>query len=171
MGPHMPQNLNPRLAVNPVLADAEAPPLSNVPITQVGLPWMKDIADSGGQGGPDGLGNGRGRGMGDREGNRAGWGHTGLYAKGMTRPACQYCPDPTYSDEARQSKLQGVVTLEVLVGADGRAAEIHVLRGLGYGLDERAEQTVRTWRFVPARDAAGRGVPTWVTVEVSFHLY
>jgi len=84
---------------------------------------------------------------------------------------CQYCPDPTYSDEARKAKLQGSVTLEVLVDADGRTAHIRVARGLGFGLDEKAEEAVRAWHFVPARDAAGRGVPAWVTIEVTFHLF
>jgi TonB family protein len=71
----------------------------------------------------------------------------------------------------REAKLQGKVTLEVLVGSDGRAAKIRVVQGIGLGLDERAEQAIRGWKFVPARDAARRAVPAWVTVEAFFRLF
>ena len=74
-------------------------------------------------------------------------------------PTCDYCPYPVYTDEARHVKVQGTVTLRVLVGTDGRASQIRVVRGLGYGLEERAEQTVRGWKFKPAIDAARRPVP------------
>jgi outer membrane biosynthesis protein TonB len=39
------------------------------------------------------------------------------------------------------------------------------------GLDERAEQAIRGWKFVPAHDAARRPVPAWVTVEAVFRLF
>ena len=171
MGPHVPHNPNPHLPLNSVLPDADAPPLTIVPYTPVGLPWMKEYNGSGGQGGPDGVGTGRRRGMGDLDGDTVGWSKTGTYAVGVTRPRCMYCPDPQYSDEARKIKMQGTVTMEVLVGPGGRAEQIRMIKGLGYGLDERAEEALQTWRFVPAHDAAGRGVPMWVTVEVSFRLF
>jgi TonB family protein len=61
--------------------------------------------------------------------------------------------------------------MQVLVTAEGKAGEVRLYKGLGLGLDERAAQVVRTWRFQPSRDALGRAVPDWVTVEVTFHLY
>jgi periplasmic protein TonB len=67
--------------------------------------------------------------------------------------------------------MQGKVTLRVLVGADGRATQIRIVQGIGMGLDERAEQAIRGWKFVPARDAAHRAVPAWVTVEAVFRLF
>ena len=63
------------------------------------------------------------------------------------------------------------MTLRVLVGADGKASDIRVVRGVGYGLDERAMETVRAWRFSPARDANQRAIPLWITVEAIFHLF
>ena len=93
------------------------------------------------------------------------------YSPGMTLPTCLYCPTPGYTDEARESKLQGMMTLAVLVGADGRATDIRVARGLGMGLDERARDAVRAWRFTPARDAARHPVATWITIEVVFRLF
>ena len=86
-------------------------------------------------------------------------------------PICNVCPYPVYTDEARQVKMQGTVTLRVLVDADGKASEIRVARGVGYGLEERALQTVRGWKFKPARDAGRRAVPAWVTIEVVFRLF
>jgi TonB family protein len=93
-----------------------------------------------------------------------------VYRPGITSPTCVYCPDPQYTDEARQAKMQGRVTLRVLVSAEGRAAQIQILQGIGLGLDDRAVQTVRSWKFVPAHDAARRAVPAWVTIEVVFRL-
>jgi periplasmic protein TonB len=84
---------------------------------------------------------------------------------------CAYCPDPQYTDEAREVKVQGSVTLLVLVDAEGRASQIRVVRGIGMGLDERAMQAIRGWKFVPARDAAHRPVSAWVTVEAVFRLF
>jgi TonB family protein len=63
------------------------------------------------------------------------------------------------------------VTLEVLVGADGRAQDVRMIKGIGFGLDERAVETVRGWKFVPAHDASKRAVPAWVTVEAVFRLF
>ena len=86
-------------------------------------------------------------------------------------PVCDVCPNPIYTDEARHVKMQGTVTLRVLVGTDGRATEIRVMRGVGYGLEERAAETVRGWKFTPAHDAARRPVAVWVTIETVFRLF
>ena len=93
------------------------------------------------------------------------------YRAGVTLPSCAYCPDPQYTDEAREAKLQGKVTLQVLVGVDGRASQVRIVQGIGLGLDERAEQAIRSWKFVPAQDAARRAVPAWVVVEAVFRLF
>lgn len=61
---------------------------------------------------------------------------------------------------------------EDLVGEGfSSAAQVHVTKGIGMGLDERSLQTVRGWRFNPARDAAHRPVPGWITTVVLFRLY
>jgi TonB family protein len=57
------------------------------------------------------------------------------------------------------------------VSADGRAEQIRIVQGIGFGLDERAAEAARTWKFIPARDAARRAVPTWVTIEAVFRLF
>lgn len=97
-------------------------------------------------------------------------GPSSRYQAGVTLPQCAYCPDPQYTDEAREAKLQGKVTLRVLINTEGRTAQIQINQGIGLGLDERAAEAVRNWKFVPARDAARHNVPAWVTIEVVFRL-
>jgi protein TonB len=166
--PTIPQNQNPALPVPPTIS--AAPVLT--PTDKIGLPWMPNDTYS------PGPGDGNGIGIGD--GDKAGSGGPEEYGPGLSRgpygvaatqPACAYCPYPTYTDEARHGKIQGSVTLQVLVGADGRAQDIRIVKGIGFGLDERAMETVRGWKFVPARDAAKHPITTWVTVEAVFRLY
>ena len=68
---------------------------------------------------------------------------------------------PKYTDEAREAKVQGSVLLQAVIGTDGKAHDIQVLKGLGHGLDESAVDCLRRWRFRPGtRDgvpAPGRG--------------
>ena len=110
--------------------------------------------------------------MGDDEGADAGQGdsYNRAYANGVTLPTCLYCPEPQYTEQAREAKLQGRVTLRVLVGADGRPSQVQIVQRVGLGLDERAVESVRAWKFIPAHDAARRAVPSWVTIEVVFRL-
>ncbi len=76
-----------------------------------------------------------------------------------------------YSDDARKHKLQGQVTMRVLVGADGRVKDLQVTRGLGLGLDENTARAVRAWQFIPAKDAERRPIASWITIETMFGLY
>jgi len=82
-------------------------------------------------------------------------------------PVLTYAPDPGYPKEAEKAQVAGTVVLEVVVGTDGRAHEIHVVTSVGYGLDEEAVRTVRQWKFKPGK-SAGRPAPVQVTVQVSF---
>ena len=163
-------NPAPELPVPASVFDANASPVPPL-ITNLGLPWMKEDSNSAGPGKDHGFGAGRKGGMGDDEGPGAGQGDSkGVYANRVTLPTCVYCPEPQYTDQAREAKLQGKVTLRVLVGADGRASEVQMVQGVGLGLDERAVETVRAWKFVPAHDAARRAVASWVSIEVVFRL-
>ncbi len=168
--PRLPDNAPHVLAVPVTTIDETAPPIAAA-VPQLGLPWMPNDTSSAGPGRNGGIGSGPVGGMGDNPGSDAGEGESGApYSRGMTMPVCVTCPYPLYTDEARKVKMQGAVTLRVLVGADGRAAQIHVARGVGYGLDERAVESVRGWKFAPARNAARKVVPVWVTIEVIFRL-
>ena len=169
--PTLPQNQNPEPPIPPTILDPSAP-RELKPVDNIGLPWMPDRNNSSGRGKGNTIGDGPDDSIGRSPGEEAGTGVSrGPYRPGVTWPKCAYCPDPQYSDEAREAKLQGVVTLLVLVGVDGRASQIRVVKGIGLGLDDRAVQAIRGWKFVPALDASRRAVPAWVTVEAVFRLF
>jgi len=168
--PRLPDNANHPLPIATTIFDAQAPAVVEQQ-NDVGLPWMADKTNSGGSG-DRGIGTGKEGGMGDGEGPGGGQGGSEQsYSRGVSLPTCFICPYPIYTDEARQTKIQGTVTLRVLVGTDGRASDIRVVRGIGFGLDERAAQTVRGWKFKPARDASQHPVAAWITVEAVFRLF
>jgi TonB family protein len=88
---------------------------------------------------------------------------------GVTAPSVLYKVDPEYSREARKAKLQATVLVSVVIGSDGLAHNIQVVRHAGMGLDEKAIEGVRKWRFKPGtRD--GRPVSVLATIEVNFRL-
>ena len=88
----------------------------------------------------------------------------------MSPPIPIYKPDPEYSEEARKAKYQGAVILWIVVGPDGRVHNMRVARSLGLGLDEKAMEAVRTWKFEPAKKD-GQAVAVQLNIEVSFRLY
>ena len=170
--PKIPLNLHPEMPIPPTILDPSAPRILTA-VDNIGLPWMHEQNNSSGRSKGTTIGDGPdGNAIGNTPGDGVGVGNTpGIHRPGMVWPKCAYCPDPQYTDEAREAKVQGTVTLEVLVGADGRAAQIRILKGIGLGLDERAVSAIRTWKFVPAHDAAQRPLPAWVTVETVFRLF
>jgi TonB family protein len=85
-------------------------------------------------------------------------------------PRCQYCPQPSYTDPARQAKLQGTLMLQVVVTADGRASTAGVVRGLPYGLNEQAINAVKGWHLQPAT-RGNEPLTCSVVIEMTFHLY
>jgi TonB family protein len=89
---------------------------------------------------------------------------------GIGRPICASCPQPSYSDQARDKKISGTVVLHLIVTPEGRAANVQVRRSLGYGLDEKAVEAIQAWRFNPAVGADGKPVPVWADIEVDFRL-
>lgn len=167
--PHLPTEQNPVLPVEPTLYDPNA--TMAVTHRDLGLPWMKDKNNSNGNQGGNGIGTKTGDSIGSTDGDDEGEVIGGRYALGAYPVKCLYCPDPEYSDAARKEKLQGIVTLEVLVRPDGRVGRVRIVKGLGLGLDERAMDAVRGWRFEPARDAARNPIAQWVTVETTYRLF
>ena len=74
-----------------------------------------------------------------------------------------------YTEDARTRGITGDVVLEIVIKSDGSVGDVKVLRGLGYGLDDRAAAAVRNWKFSPAR-RLGTPVDVIVEVEVEFSL-
>src|SRR6185437_5631515 len=122
-----------------------------------------------------GIGGGHDGGIGDKNGPGAGDGDAlGVggrsdFREAITQPVLLSKVEPEYSEEARRTKLQGTVLLRVVVNERGAAERIVVSHGLGLGLDERAIDAVRKWRFRPAMRGR-RAVPAAALVEVSFRL-
>jgi len=170
LGPHLPTEQPPALPVEPTIFDANAA-MPTQHVRDLGLPWMKDRTNSNGNDGGNTIGTKAGNSMGSSDGDDEGESIGGKYSPGAYSVKCAYCPDPEYTDEARHRKLQGSVTLRVLVTADGRAGQIRMVKGLGFGLDERAMEKVRIWRFEPARDANRKAIAQWVTVEATYRLF
>lgn len=77
--------------------------------------------------------------------------------------------DPTYPEEARHEKIQGAVLLSVVVGTDGMAHEISVIRSLDPGLDRAAAEAVEQWHFAPGT-RKGEAVPVKAMIEINFKL-
>src|SRR5208283_1894721 len=85
-------------------------------------------------------------------------------------PRAIYAPDPEYSETARKKKIAGTVVLSLTVGSDGLPHDIQVEKKLGYGLDEKAVEAMRKWKFQPElRD--GQPIETPIKVEMTFRLY
>jgi TonB family protein len=170
VSPRLPDHQQHELPVAVTIFDQNAPPTVSS-VTQLGLPRMPNDTDSPGPGSRHGAGTGIEGGFGDKDGPGDGEGVGDTYGhRAVAMPVCMICPLPLYTDEARHVKVQGTVTLRALVGADGRAQQVRILRGPGYGLEQRAEETVRGWKFRPARDAANHTISTWVIVEAVFRL-
>jgi len=88
----------------------------------------------------------------------------------VTMPVPTYKPEPAYTPEARERKIQGKVGLRFVVDANGNVGDVTVVKSLDPSLDDTAVRTVRMWRFQPAtRD----GVPVAVQLgtEVSFRMF
>lgn len=80
-----------------------------------------------------------------------------------------YKPEPQYTAEGKQDKIQGDVVLQVVFKADGQVQVIRVLQGLGHGLDENAEIAARQIKFTPAKQD-GQPVDFAANVRIDFEL-
>jgi protein TonB len=170
------KNDTPKLAVDQAVAV-----LPNIKIptsqTQVGDPLSGALVMSNGTGVSSGVGNGKGGGLGSGTGVGLGPGSGGNTGGGVFRvgggvsaPVLVYKTEPEFSEEARKAKFQGTVVLNVVIGADGRPRDMRIARPLGMGLDEKALEAVKNWRFKPA-EKDGHAVAAYASIEVEFNLF
>ena len=172
------RNTNPKLAVDPSLLGPPDLKVSSPALNNMGDPLAASVNYSAGPGGGGGIGTGQGGGIGSGSGGGLGPGSGGgtgggefrAGVNGVGQPACIYCPDPEYSDEARKAKYQGTVLLDVTIMLDGRVANPHVLRGPGLGLEEKAMAAVRNWKMRPCTGPNGKPVTCTATIEIGFRL-
>lgn len=88
----------------------------------------------------------------------------------VSAPKATFTPEPKFTDIARYEKFQGTLLVDLIVGTDGAAHRIRLVRPLGLGLDESARSMIQTWRFEPATKN-GQPVAVEMNVEVAFNLY
>lgn len=175
------RNEHPKLAVKPTVV---APPTVQVAenrMLNLGTPsasaLMPSAPPSNGTGAGGGIGSGSGGGVGVGHGPGVGAGTGGGIGGGVYRvgggisaPTALSSPDPDYTEEARRAKKQGTCVLWLIVDSTGRPRDLRVVRGLGFGLDAKALEAVKNWRFQPALKD-GKPVDVQISVEVEFHLY
>ena len=184
-----PKPLDPPLSQRvPQSKPVDRPPLKSEPLPPVVAPVVQAPADSRDRigvlsnapsNGPDshgpgsggGAGSGQGTGVGEGDGSGNGPGSGGGTGGGVYRPGSGIEPPrllrevkPDYTDDARRRNLEGDVELEIVIRRDGSVGEVRLIRGLGAGLDQRAVEAVRKWKFDPAKRL---GAPVDVVVEVA----
>ncbi len=170
------RNPDPKLPVEPTVIVPPQISLPNVNLAQLGDPLAKLGPPSNGPGFGGGIGSGSGGGVGSGTGGGVGPGEGGGIGGGVFRvgggvsaPAVLYKVDPEYSEQARKAKYQGTVVLNLIVQRDGTVRDVKIIQSLGLGLDEKAIEAVKQWKFRPG---AKNGAPVDViaTVEVTFRL-
>jgi TonB family protein len=89
----------------------------------------------------------------------------------LSAPVPTYDPEPAYTLQARQDKIQGNVELSIIIDPQGNVTQAQeISKPLGGGLDDKAIETVKTWKFKPAT-LEGVPVPTRATIVITFRLY
>lgn len=177
--PQIIRNDHPKLAVEPTIVmppNLKIPDAPNMP--NLGVPTSGQVTlASNGTGSGGGMGSGKGGGLGSGSGAGVGPGTGGGYGGGVyqvgggvSAPQLIFAPDPEFSDEARRAKYQGVCVVSLVVDAQGRPQQVRVQRALGMGLDEKAIEAVRQYKFKPAY-FKGQAVPVNISIEVNFRIY
>jgi protein TonB len=116
--------------------------MANNTMPNFGDPNSPLLGNSMGRGSGTGIGNGNGSGLGPGSGGGYGGGAKQV-GGAVIGPVVIYQPEPEFSEEARKAKFMGVVTVSIIVDTNGRPQNVHVTRGVGMGLDEKAMEAVR----------------------------
>src|SRR5262245_21981495 len=174
-----PRPVDPPPAPKPEVTPQVVAPVATVPAdaqNRAGVVTESAVDQSHGPGTGAGAGTGQGSGLGEGEGPGLGPGSGGGTGGGPYRPGSGITPPtvlrevkPDYTEDARRRGIAGDVVLEIVVRRDGNVGNITLLQGLGAGLDQRAIDAVRAWRFSPAL-RFGTPVDVMVEVAVEFKL-
>jgi protein TonB len=143
--------------------------MANNNMPNLGMPNSPLIGNSMGNGTGSGIGSGNGAGIGPGSGGNYGGGLRKV-GGGVSSPVVIFQVEPEFSEEARKAKFMGIVTVNLIVDTQGRPQNVHVLRGAGMGLDDKAVAAVRQYRFKPAMEG-GKPVPVELNVEVNFQIF
>jgi protein TonB len=167
--PKAPPTIPPKLAVEPTVVVQPNLKLADNTMPNLGMPNSNLKGFSMGNGNGTGIGSGDGAGIGPGSGGNIGG---GVYQVGgsVRPPIAIYTPDPEFSEEARKAKFSGNVVVSLIVDANGNPKNVHVLRGVGMGLDEKAVAAVQQYKFKPALQN-GKPVAVYLNVEVNFQIF
>jgi protein TonB len=167
--PKAPPTIPPKLAVDPTLVMQKDLKMANNTMPNLGLPNSNLPGVSLGTGSGGGIGSGNGNGLGPGSGGNVGGGvmHAGSAQVG---PKLIYQVEPEFSEQARKAKFSGDVQVYLVVDTEGRPTRIRVARGVGMGLDEKAVEAVRKYKFKPALQN-GKPVPVDLYIDVYFQIF
>jgi protein TonB len=168
VAPKAPPTEAPKLAVVPTVVVQKDLNLANNTMPNLGAPNSSLKGVSLGNGTGTGIGSGNGSGIGPGSGGNTGGGvmHIG---GGVSRPVVLYQVEPEFSEEARKAKFSGSVTVYLYIEPDGTPSHVRVVQGVGMGLDEKAVEAVRQYRFKPAMKD-GKPVRVDLYVAVNFQI-
>jgi len=171
------RNQNPKLAVEPTVVVPPDVKLAMNSMPNLGDPTSGATLPSNGTGSGSGIGSGSGTGVGSGRGPGVGPGEGGgvgggvfRVGGGVTPPRPLNEPEAEFSEEARKAKYQGTCLVGMIVGVDGIPRNVRILSSLGMGLDEKAIEVAKKYRFEPGMKD-GHPVAVEIAVEVDFHLY
>jgi periplasmic protein TonB len=167
--PKAPPTVAPKLAIEPSVVVQPDLKMATNTMPNIGAPTSSLKGFS--------MGNGTGTGIGSGVGNGVGLGSGGNTGGGVMRvggsvhaPLLIHEVDPQFSEEARKAKFSGNVLVSLIVDEQGNPSHVRVARGVGMGLDEKALEAVREYRFKPAMQN-GKPVKVEMNVEVNFQIF
>jgi TonB family protein len=89
---------------------------------------------------------------------------------GVSAPVPLNSVKADYTEEARRAKIKGVCFVSLIVDVNGIPQNPRVIKSLEPGLDQKALEAVKKYRFKPAMKGA-IPVPVMITVAVDFSIY
>jgi periplasmic protein TonB len=166
--PKAPPMEDPKIKIEPTIeVQKDVKMASSIP--QIGVANSPILGMSMGNGSGTGLGSGNGSGLGPGSGGNTGGGPRRI-GGGVSAPILIHQVDADFSEEARKAKFSGNVIVNLWVGPDGVPSHVRVVRSVGMGLDDKAMEAVRQYRFKPAMEN-GKPVTVEMNVEVNFQIY
>jgi protein TonB len=166
--PKAPPMVDPKIKIEPTI-EVQKDVKMATSIPQIGVANSPILGMSMGNGSGTGLGSGNGSGLGPGSGGNTGGGPRRI-GGGVSAPILIYQVDADFSEEARKAKFSGNVVVNLWVDQNGMPSHVHVIRGVGMGLDEKAVEAVRQYKFKPAMEN-GKPVTVEMNVEVNFQIY
>jgi len=167
--PTKPPVIEPKLAVEPTVVMQPDLKMANNTMPNIGAPTSSLTGNSLGNGNGTGIGSGNGAGVGNGSGYNTGGGP--VHIGGSVRaPIVLHSVDPEFSEEARKAKFSGNVQVYLWVDEQGNPSHVRVVRGVGMGLDEKAVEAVRQYKFKPAMQD-GKPVKVDLYIDVNFAIF